>query len=167
MKLNDIVVILINKGVIHKVGEEYFLTSTVNKVLSDINIHDNFTIDERIKPSLHKLYPSSIREVSEEKKIKALLAYCKVPEVFNKNGSSYILHSVDMKSKKIIMGILYDSRYEPEKVLRVVSDYYQNTEYPKTVKTFFSDRDFETLYEMAKEGKNLKSIVKPDNDTMI
>jgi hypothetical protein len=164
MKGSEMLTMLVNRGVITTIGNEYFLTDRLNKLDADDDLKSNLLVmEEPEKASNMDLYPKEIRESGINKKVKAILDYCKVPGVINRNGSRFLVRSSDKFSSKALLNIVLDPAYKPEIVLKVIRDYYETIDYPKAFKRFVLEGDLISLYDDFVNGGSLDAPEKPDN----
>ena len=73
----EVLVYLLNKGVIHKIGDDkYVPTSKVAELTANVMTINTLDISTPKKPEISSLYPKEIREASEDSKVKVLLDLC-------------------------------------------------------------------------------------------
>lgn len=162
MKADEILVKLINLGVIHKAGNEYFLTTILNDLEATQELEDNLTIETN-EINLSHLYPREIREASSNKKVDAVLDYCKVPLIVQRENTSFMVRSSDNTSKNILLKYLKDSNIIPSVLLTCIKDYYAFMMYPKSFKKFVTEGDLYSLYKYYENGNKLGETEIPDN----
>ena len=163
MTATQVLVELLNLGIVHKIGDEYFITTNVDKILNKTQIESNLTIPI-VEVDISNLYPETIREANIDVKLKAVLDYCEVPAIItNDTGGRFMVRSNDSATRTAMLKILKNSNYVPAVVLEVIKDYYQKIPYPKAAKRFLVEGDFESLYDYYNSGKKLDSTDKPDN----
>lgn len=162
----EILTLLLNKGIIHKIGESFLITDKYEQLIGS---SDSGSVIElpTVSLELSVFYPASISNVKPENRIDAILDYCKVPETVSNNGKEYFVRSFDKNTKKVINSILEDTKYKPSIVLKAIEDYYTHTDYPKSFKNFVADSDIFSVYKMYARGDSLGSTEIPDATSWI
>tara|TARA_R110000744_G_scaffold348607_1_gene454193 strand:+ start:2462 stop:2965 length:504 start_codon:yes stop_codon:yes gene_type:complete len=161
----EIIIHLINRGVILKVGEEYHPTSIVDELNANLLNISELEIDEPEKVEFSLLYPDAIREAGEKSRLKAVFDYCKVPEFIKKNGTNYMVRSLNNSTEVAFTDIMHDQKVSPKILLACIKDYYSIMEYPKSFKNFVGHGDLMALYSAYVKGDTLDSPEKPDSVT--
>lgn len=161
MKLSEIVTDLINIGVIHQVGEEYFLTDKLEEMAKAERSTILLAVDEP-EIDLNRLYPETIRKASNSKKVLAVQDYCEVPQSRSTGSGTFLLRSNDNITQAKILKILRDKTLEPKIVLACIKDYYKTIDFPKAFKRFIAE-DFDSMYSHHAKGKKLDTDELPDN----
>jgi hypothetical protein len=163
----EVLTYLLNKGVIHKIGEDKYLpTSKVAQLTANVKVINSLDIQAPKQPLISSLYPKEIREASEDKKVQVLLNYCNVPTMWEGPSGNYMVRSADITTNQTLLGKIYDPEVEPELLIKVIKDYYSVYGYPKSLKRFLSEGDFDTLYGDYVEGRFLEGDL-PDNKTLL
>lgn len=161
MSPSEILTQLINLGIVHKIEDEYVITNRVYRVLEELEIPRESSINVPKTIEINNLYPKEIREAAQSKKAEAILLYCKVP-VLSKEG--YLIHSFDGTSLNTLDAIIKNPEYDPTTLLEVIRDYYTFVDYPKGFGKFVRDGDLLTFYRWYKAGNKLGATgEKPDN----
>jgi hypothetical protein len=162
----EILVYLINKGIIHTVGDSYFPTSKVQELMSNLDKVSTLDISVPKVIEVSKLYPESIRNVGDDKKLTALQNYCDVPVSIDTGRSNYLVRSSDFATRTTVLKILSNPDFSPAIVLQVIKDYYSGISTPKSFKNFIKD-DFEAIYLEYLDGETIDPENKPDNKTLL
>jgi len=156
MNQKEVLEKLINVGVIHMIGEEFFVTDIYKEMIDAKASNDDFTILSTGKtPDITNIYPDAIRLVKPDNRITAILDYCEVPLVGEVKGKSYMIRSNDATTRKTIDKIIHNKDIKPEFLLQGIKEYYANSDYPKSFKRFVAEGDIHTMYELAKKGETL------------
>lgn len=162
MKANETLIELINIGIVHCIGEEYYITGLAEELLKKDQQAQDLVIPT-VSIDIDKLYPETIRKASLDNKLKAIYDYCDIPVVINNEGSKFMVRSNDGETRKRMLDVLKDSKYRPELLLECIKDYYTDIPYPKSFKRFLGEGDLFTLYDAYLKGEKIQSGVKPDN----
>jgi hypothetical protein len=160
MTASEVLTKLINIGIVHKIGEDYFLTSKINEAMDYMDLPEESVVNLPKTIVIGELYPPEIREAPPGKKAEAILLYCKVPIL---SDSNYLLHSIDGISRNQLNLILKNKEYKPDLLLKAISDYYKHTSYPKGFGKFIREGDLITLYKWYLAGNKLSGTDVPDN----
>lgn len=157
----EILTLLINKGIIHKIGESFLITDKYERLIGSSDSGSTIELPT-VSLELSVFYPSSIRDVKPSERVEAILDYCKVPETVNISGREYFVRSYDKNTRKVINSIIENSAYKPQIVLTAIEAYYTHTEYPKSFKNFVADNDIFSVYKMYDRGDSLGGTEIPD-----
>ena len=157
MNQKEVLVKLINVGIVHMVGEEFFITDMYSELIDKSEAaSDNFNAIAMTEfPDMARLYPDAIRLVKPDNRITAILDYCEVPLVGEVKGKSYMIRSSDATTRKVIDKIIHNKDIEPKFLLQGIKEYYSTSDYPKSFKRFVAEGDIHTMYELAKKGETL------------
>jgi len=162
MKANEALIELINIGIVHCIGEEYYITGLAEKLLADDQLIQDLIVPT-ITINLNELYPETIRKASLDNKLKAVYDYCDIPVVINNEGSKFMVRSNDGETRKKMLDVLKTATFKPPLLLECITDYYKTIPYPKSFKRFLGEGDLFTLYDAYEKGDKLMSDEKPDN----
>jgi len=154
MTQTEILNVLLNNGIIHRIGDQWLLTDLYETLMEE---PDTSILDfDEVEVKEVTRYPDEIRLVKPSKRVDALLDYCEVPLMHTTNsGKKYPVRSSDKATRNAIEKILSDTDIEAEILLASIKDYYTNTDYPKAFKNYVKDGDIYTMYEFAKKGDTL------------
>lgn len=162
MSAEEILILMINKGLIHVIGDEYFPTSVTDDLLlknPEINV---LSIEKPLKVDISNLYPEEIRLAAPSNKVEALMDYCNVPvTVSNGKGGFYTVRSDSDFIAKRVNSILSNPDINPVLLLKVIKDYYEKIDFPKSFKRFVDD-ELMVLYRSYEKGDEIVGD-KPDN----
>ena len=167
MTSKEILVELINLGVVHVIGEEYFVTHRVNEIFEKTDDASSITLKEHQDPRDFSLYPETIRCASIENKVKTILDYCEVPEIVTRGNSKFMVRSFDGLTKTSVLKIMKNTKYVPAILLKAIKDYYAYMEFPKAFKRFVSDGDIFSMYTFYENGNSLDNPEKPNNEVCL
>lgn len=167
MTAQETLIKLINIGIVHTIGDEYFITQEADNLLAKNQLEENLTVPT-VKVSISELYPETIRNASLDKKLIAVLDYCKVPAVIETDGGGkFLVRSNDGQTRTRMINILKNVEFKPSLVLQLVKDYYSFIPYPKAVKRFLGEGDFDSLYTYYAEGNRIQGTQKPGNEVWL
>jgi hypothetical protein len=162
MTAQEVLIKLINLGIVHNIGDVYSITSKVTDAMDEID--EASTIAIPVINTGGELYPQPIREASSSKKAQAVLNYCEVPGMILRSGSKFMVRSDDKQTRAAVLRLIKDQTYDPTIILKVIKDYYAYMEYPKAFKRILLEGDLDSLYKYYKEGNSLSSTEKPTNE---
>ena len=167
MKLQNLVKLLINKGVVHKIGEEYFMTQNFEDAVSDLSDTTTHTLNVKVaevEVNL-QLYPEEVRKSGKAARMTALMNYCKLPtQHTSKDGYKYMLRTVTKAGLAKLDTVINDEKYEPNIVIEAITRYYKTMSSPKGFSNFLT-QDFDAFYLSVVEQP--KGNVNRGNTTLI
>jgi len=148
MNTKETIETLINKGVLNKIGREFFFTDRFEEIIDKMSTVKTFADLSDVKEiTISKLYPEEIRKVSKRERIKSILQYCNVPTMKKMdNGKSYMLHTESNLAKQKVEYIISSNKYDPIVVLKTIKEYYKKVSSPKGFANFIVS-DFFFLYD--------------------
>ena len=153
MTQRELLSALLNHGIVHKLGDEWFLTDAY-KALGDAEV--NMIEIEDVEVKAFNKYPDEIRLVKPSLRVTAILDYCKVPRLHTTStGRKYQVRNNDAATRAAIDKIMSNNSIDATILLRAITEYYANTDFPKSFKNFVKDNTIMETYELIKEGGSL------------
>ena len=166
MTLQNLIKLLINKGVVHKIGEDYLLTSHFESSVDSLpeTTHKLVIKDVEVEVNL-QLYPEEIRKSSKVARMTALMNYCKIPTQYTtKDGYRYMLRTSTKAGLAKLDKIMNDENFKPKLVLETIIRYYKIMSSPKGFSNFIT-QDFDAFYLSVVEKPEAKLNI--GNTTLI
>ena len=158
MTLQNLINLLINKGVVHKIGEDYLLTSHFESSVESLPEGTQKLVIKNVEVEVNlQLYPEEIRKSSKVARMTALMNYCKLPTQYTtKDGYRYMIRTSTKAGLAKLDKIINDENFKPYLVIETIVRYYKTMTSPKGFSNFIV-QDFDSFY--------LSIVEKPEANT--
>ena len=167
MNKDAIIEALIELGIIHQIGDIFFITDKYKELIDRAKevMKDKVPVDKTpgkldynellaTKASTFDDWPDTIKDSTGITRVRALLDACEVP---TKAKSGYRLRGIPLEVITVVNNIISSEEILPEVFIQGIKDYYAKTEMPKGVKNLFLDGDVLDIYQEYLMGDYIKS----------
>lgn len=171
MTKDEIIIVMLEKGIITEIAGDYHLTEKYKELLSEGSQRVIMPVIKKEKRALdyEKLlnpqtngqdWPLDILEAKGRDRAVALVVACEVPAM----AHGYRLKGLDKDAVNIIGNIIDDPNIDPRTFIEAVKLYYKYIERPKAFKNLVKEGEILNLYNEHIEGTLKANLVQSGND---
>lgn len=156
MTQKELLVTLLDHGIIHRVGDVWFITDTYKELIEKSEeVEQNVLEIADLSFDYASNYPDEVRLVKPDLRVTAILDYCEVPVMKNTNGKEYMVRSNDKATRTAIDKVISNKNIDATVLLESIRDYYSNSDFPKSFKNYVKDGDLMTMYKYKEDGNTI------------